>query len=88
MKRNFYFTFGSSKRFPYQNGYLIVQASSIQQAIALFRVYYPDFHEGTVNCSDYYNQIEWDVAVRRYYQGRLPFEIIESKRTAVQLIID
>lgn len=58
--KKYYFTFGSWKKFPYHNGYLIVKASNIQEAIKKYRNKYPDIHKNTLNCSFYYSEEEWD----------------------------
>ena len=78
-KQNYYFTFGSSKQFPFQNGYIIVEANDIKQAIALFRAYYPDRNEQIVNCSDFYSEDEWNEHVKTYYASRKPKAIISSE---------
>ena len=69
-EQNFYFTFGSSKHYPYQNGYIIVIAESLKIAIAKFREKYPDVNENSLNCSDYYTQKQWNrVALGRGRNG-------------------
>ncbi len=35
-KNRYYFTFGSSDKFPFNNGYLIIKAENIRQAVSLF----------------------------------------------------
>lgn len=57
---NYYFTFGSSESFPFQRGYLIVRAASLNEAIEKFRNKYPDRHEGVVNCSSWYTEEQWN----------------------------
>lgn len=73
---NFYFTFGSSKDFPYQNTYLIVKATDIDSALKGYRKKYPDKNTGIVNCSMYYTQREWEGKISRYYDKRNPAEVI------------
>lgn len=79
MKKNrYFFTFGSSDKFPFNNGYLIVKAENIRQAVSLFRAYFPDRTDGVVNCSDYYTEADWDNNVKKYYMGSKPKAIITS----------
>lgn len=58
--QNFYFTFGSDQGFPYQRGYLIVQALNMPDAIRKFRNRYPDRTENCLNCAFVYTQEQWD----------------------------
>lgn len=71
--KNFYFTFGSWKGFPYQHGYLIVKADDLSSAITKFRKKYPDKHKNTVNCAFYYTEEEWLTVKRK----EICHEIIE-----------
>ncbi len=48
------FTFGSSKQFPFNMGYVSITAPSVKMAIEEFRRHYPDVNEGILNCADYY----------------------------------
>ncbi len=79
IKKNYYFTFGSSKQFPFQNGYIVVKANDVTQAIALFRVYYPDKNKEIINCSDFYSEDKWNADVKKYYENRQPKAIISSE---------
>lgn len=76
IEQEYYFTFGSSENFPYQNGYLIVMAESEYEAIEKFREIYPDKNKDTVNCSDICLEAEWRKFKSKHYEGRKPFEII------------
>ena len=58
--KNFYFTFGSDEQFPFQNGYIIVEAKTMRQAINMFRTSFPDRHENLLNCSDYYTEKQFN----------------------------
>lgn len=58
MNKKFYFTFGTSLQFPYQNGYVTVDAENLKQAIEKFREHFPDRHN-VVDCSSYYTEEEW-----------------------------
>lgn len=55
----FYFTFGSSSRFPYNNTYLIVIAINVLEAIEKFRNKYPDVDKDIANFSFVYDEKEW-----------------------------
>lgn len=50
---NYYFTFCPDADFPYQNGWVMVEAESLNQAAGAFRQFYTDVDEGTLNCEDY-----------------------------------
>lgn len=73
--KKFYFTFGSDRKFPYQNGYVIVMADDLLDAIDLFRGRFPDRNPGIVNCSFWYTEEEW----RPMYGNKEPYEIIGGK---------
>lgn len=70
----YYFTFGSWKRFPFQNTYLVVIASSYRDAIKGFREKYPDVNPECLNCSDYYDEEQWK-AIKKHYPHE-PADII------------
>lgn len=73
--KNFYFTFGTCKTFPYQNGYLIVKATSRETAVARFQRKYADPNDSCINCSFIYSEKEWnDGNVGRHYKE--PIEIL------------
>lgn len=79
MKKNrYFFTFGSSDKLPFNNGYLIVEAENIRQAVSLFRVYFPDRTDGFVNCSVYYTEADWENDVKKHYKDSKPKAIITS----------
>lgn len=48
------FSFGTSEQFPFQGGYIIINATDKIAAVEEFRRLYPDVHPGTLNCSDVY----------------------------------
>ncbi len=62
----YYFSFGSDPAFPFQGGYLIVEAPTMQDACEVFRKYYPDRpnHTGILNCAFVYDEDDfmynWD----------------------------
>ena len=55
----FYFTFGSDKGFPHQNGYIVIFAESQSNAIKEFRKKYHDRHSNCLNCSFVYTEDKW-----------------------------
>ena len=74
-----YFTFGSSKLFPYQNGYMVALGEDIADAIETFREKYPDRSCGCVNCSSIYDETEWE-RMKKYYKDEEPKEVLVSER--------
>lgn len=56
---NYYFTFGSSESFPFQNSYLIVEAFDKQHAIEMFRKQFPDRTPGVYNYAFDYTESSW-----------------------------
>lgn len=75
--KNFYFTFGSYEKFPYQNGYIIVKAEDVLGACKKFRGKFPDRTKGVMNCSDVYTETLWKKVCSKFYSDRKPFEVIE-----------
>ncbi len=77
--KNFYFTFGSWERFPFQNGYIIVRAETIREAAYKFMQQYPNPRdEDVLNCSDYYDAKAWErILSEGYYKDQEPFLIME-----------
>ncbi len=51
----YYFTFGSNKKYPYQNAYVVMIAVNYTDAIITFKERYMDVNDKYINCSDYYN---------------------------------
>lgn len=56
----FYFTFGTSEKFPYRGGWVEVLAPNRSAAIKTFQAKHPDVHEGVVNCSDIYTAAQFE----------------------------
>lgn len=52
----FFFTFGTSEKFPYRCGWVEVFAPDRAKAVATYRAKFPDVNEGIVNCSDIYTE--------------------------------
>ena len=76
--KNFYFTFGSWERYPFQNGYIIVRAETVREAARKFMQRYPNpVDEEVVCCSDYYDEKVWNERISEYYKDREPFLVLE-----------
>jgi len=58
-QKTYYYTFGTDPKFPFQNGWVEVKASSWPEAHAKFRALYPDRHPHTINCSFFYEEDRW-----------------------------
>lgn len=82
---NYYFTFGSWEKFPYQNTYLIVRAMDRSDAILTYRNKYPDVNEGVVCCSDIYTEEEWK-RVGKHYEDVKPVEVLISSKYIVRIM--
>lgn len=84
--RPFYITLGSSESFPYKNDYIVVPATSEEDAIELFRSKYPDVTPGTCNFSEIYSRKEWlKLKMSSHYNDR-PAEILGIPEKAFELI--
>ncbi|MGF7018755.1 hypothetical protein M2145_002530 [Lachnospiraceae bacterium PF1-21] len=51
-----YFTFGSSRQYPYDGGWVEVQAETRQEAIDLYKEKYPNVKRNIYNCADIYSE--------------------------------
>lgn len=77
MERNkFYFTFGSDKRFPYQNTYLIVVADCKGDAMTKFSRKYKDKYLNTYSALFCYDENQWNNSIKMYYPQE-PAEVID-----------
>ena len=77
-KIRLYFTFGSDPAFPYgRDDYVVVEAYTIEQAIALFQMIHPN-RPGShcVNCAAWYFEDRFNEFRDKYYPGVAPAEII------------
>ncbi len=68
-KKEVIFTFGSSKQFPFQLGYVSIIAPTVKEAVDEFRRNYPDLNEGILNCSDYYYSEEAVANIKKEGNG-------------------
>jgi len=82
-KKPFYITFGSSEHFPYQNGYIIVIATSEKEACEKFREKYPDKTPGIYNFSFIYGKEAWNGISSSY---GYPEEILGISPKAIEYI--
>lgn len=53
---SFYYTFGILSQFPYQEGWVRVEAANRQEADSFFRLRFPDVHKGFLNCDSIYTE--------------------------------
>lgn len=58
--QKYYFTYGSSENFPYQNGWTEVYAENMKQAESLFKAIHPDKIPGIINCAWVYTQKDFE----------------------------
>ena len=76
----YYFTFGSSRSFPYQNTYIVIMAADFGDAVRAFRDKFPDIHENCLNCSFWYDKKAWEKSGKSVYDGIPPAEVIWKDR--------
>lgn len=76
---NFYFTFGTSPKFPYGiKDYVKVIAKNQINAEKIFMLSHPGPDPNFINCAFVYTQKEWDNGVNKYYKDKAPVEIIDG----------
>lgn len=76
--QNYYYTFGCVPGFPYINGWVVVKATSWDEAHQKFRARFPDRHENTLNCSFFYDEERWaKMDPEHTWAGWRCYEIIE-----------
>lgn len=70
MLNNYYFTFGSDMRFPYQNTYIIIKADNMISACDAFLKKFPS-RDGsqTLNCAFVYTEKEWHGSINESSYG-------------------
>lgn len=75
----YYFTFGSDERFPFQNTFLVVDDIGRTQAIATFRMRYPN-RPGSdcYNASECYSETEWAAIHGEALYGKVPASLIKG----------
>lgn len=57
--KSFFYTFGTSAQFPFQKGYVEIQAPDRTSADKMFSEYFPSVHPGILNCSSVYNKSDF-----------------------------
>lgn len=56
----YYYSFGTSLQFPFQCGWVVVCADSLQLANDKFRLRFPDKTPGVLNCAFVYDEEQWN----------------------------
>ena len=61
----YYFTFGTDRKFPFINGYIIIEAPNGKSAVEIFKAYFPNRPgSSAINCSFMYTEEkfmeDWD----------------------------
>lgn len=65
----FFYTFGSDEKFPFQNGYIVVWAPSIEVSNQIFQSVYPNRPDSDcLNCAFVYTKAEWDKGPGKIYK--------------------
>ena len=75
--KKWFFTFGTYLGFPFQRGWVEIEAPTREQAVQVFRAYWPDRTPGTVNCAFIYSEDEFKET--RMYKGEYPEEHCHAK---------
>lgn len=81
--QKFYFTYGTSRLFPFRGGWTEVTAKDREEAVALFRIVHPDATPGIVNCSFIYPENEFR-KTGMYTSGNLGQHCVETISLTVQ----
>ena len=87
---NFYFTFGSEKKFPFTNGYIVIRAKAIENARHEFKKLFPNTNKDVLNCSFYYTESEWNSnknKLNRQIYGD-PFVVLTARDMQITIDID
>ena len=64
----FYFTYGTSRQFPFQGGWTEVEAPSYDAACTAFRAFHPEASPNYLNCCEVYTE-EWFKETKMYTEG-------------------
>lgn len=62
--KNFYYTFGALPQYPYEGGWVEVQAESLKKAHEMFRIKFPDVQKDVLNCADFYTEEQFKNAFK------------------------
>lgn len=74
--KSFFFTFGTDPRYPFQGGWVEIEAPSRGAACDMFRAYFPDRTEGILNCAFVYSD---EFKTTGMYKGDYPDEFCHAK---------
>lgn len=57
----FYFTYGNSPDYPFQDGWTLIFAPNMKAAQQIFKAYHPNKEgwEGSLNCADFYTEAQF-----------------------------
>lgn len=66
--QSFYYTFGTSQSFPFERGWVEVQATDRKEANQLFRAQFPDKIPGIINCAFIYDAEAFE-RIREVYKN-------------------
>lgn len=75
--QNFYFTFGSAPGFPFNRGWVEIQAPDISKACDIFNVIFPPRRKGVLNCAFVYTEDQFKTT--GMYAGKYPEEKCRMK---------
>ena len=89
---DFYFTYGTNKRFPFRGGWTRVTAPSINVALSAFVSVHPNV-KGCINCANFYTEDEfnktsmvkkgnYDVFEHEHISGALDIKHPQKEKTA------
>lgn len=88
MKQKYYFTFGSSPLYPYQNGYLTITANNEEQARLAFGYRYPNRADGNVlNFAFIYDSEKWENDCKKYYTNQPPIKEFNAEDILVPALL-
>ncbi len=65
----YYFTFGTSKQYPYKGGWVAVYARDGQEAFKVFRKVYPDKKNGYLNAQSCYTE-KYMIETKMLFTGK------------------
>lgn len=88
MKQKYYFTFGSSPLYPYQDGYLTITADNEAQARLAFGYRYPNRADGNgLNFAFVYDSEKWENNCKKYYPNQLPIKEFNAEDILVPALL-
>lgn len=73
----YYFTFGTAEHFPFKaKEYLVVCASSMNEAAKIFRTNYPDHTPGLLNCAFVYDEKQFEPIKEKIFYSGEPVKVL------------